>query len=469
MKNISKPTDVSAPRIVTDFIKLQTGTETIQIGFTDQKVSGHAGLASFAGFLHWHRLGERLSLWMGWANRSARAISAADITLGFCTGILAGAEKLAQVAYLRRDLVLPSLLAIKRVASQSTLTRYFQRFQGAAQNLRTFRPMWQWCLDRLPSRPGGYTLDLDSTQLVHEDGHQEGVRTGHTPLGLKRCLHPLLAIVAEAKLVAGFWLRAGNTVCDNNAIAFTLDLLHQMPRQIRIRLVRADSGFCYQSWLQLLESQHLNYIVVARLLKPVQRLLKKETIWHASPVPGTEVAEVIHEEQGWSTPRRLILIRHSLADKERPTGKRLLDCPGYAYQALVTNLAQSVKPIEIWREYNGRAGSENVIKDLDEHFGIPQLCLKKFWSTEAVLSLAVWSYNLCVLFQRHLGWQERVRASTLRFRLFSTGGVLSQTGGFTTIRLSVPEEERDWWRTLFQKIISPFPNCNSLSLWPSPS
>jgi hypothetical protein len=242
-----------------------------------------------------------------------------------------------------------------------------------------------------------------------------------------------------------------------------------MPRQIRIRLVRADSGFCYQSWLELLESQHLNYIVVARLLKPVQRLLKKETIWQASPVPGTEVAEVIHEEQGWSTPRRLILIRHSLADKERPTGKRLVDCPGYAYQALVTNLAESIKPIEIWREYNGRAGSENVIKDLDEHFGIPQLCLKKFWSTEAALSLAVWSYNLCVLFQRHLGWQERVRASTLRFRLFSTGGILSQTGGFTTIRLSVPEVERDWWRTLFQKIISPFPNCNSLSPWPSPS
>lgn len=469
MKNLSKQADVSAPRIVTEFIKLQTGTETIQIGFTDQKVSGHAGLATFAGFLHWHRLGKRLSLWMGWANRSARAISAADITLGFCTGILAGAEKLAQVAYLRRDSVLPALLAIKRVASQSTLTRYFQRFQGAAQNLRTFRPMWQWCLDRLPSRPGGYTLDLDSTQLVHEEGHQEGVRTGHTPLGIKRCLHPLLAIVSEAKLVAGFWLRAGNTVCDNNAVAFTLDLLHQMPRQIRIRLVRADSGFCYQSWLELLESQHLNYVVVARLLKPVQRLLKKETVWHTSPVLGTEVAEVVHEEQGWSTPRRLILIRHSLADKERPTGKRLVDCPGYAYQALVTNLAESIKPIEIWREYNGRAGSENVIKDLDEHFAIPQLCLKKFWSTEAALSLAVWSYNLCVLFQRHLGWQERVRASTLRFRLFSTGGILSRTGGFRTIRLSVPEAERSWWRTLFQKIISPFPNCNSLSPWPSPS
>jgi hypothetical protein len=466
MKIDNKHTDESVPQSVTEFIKLQTGQESIQIGFTDQKVSGYGGLSAFAGFLHWHRLPQRLAEWMGPGPKSGRAIPYADVALGFCTAILAGAEKLAQVAYLRRDVLLPSLLAIKRVGSQSTLTRYFQHFQGAAQNLRTFRPMWRWCQDRLATRPGGYTLDLDSTQLLHEEGHQEGVRTGHTPRGLKRCLHPLLAVIAEAKLVAGFWLRAGHAISDNNVVAFTLDLLDQLPRQVRLRLVRADSGFCHEEWLRLLEVQGLDYIVVARLLKPIQRLLKKETLWRGTEVPGTEVAEVVHEEKGWSTARRLILIRHRIEEKERPTGKRLLDCPGYAYQALVTNVAERVRPIDLWRDYNGRAGSENVIKDLDEYFAIPKLCLKKFWSTEAALSLAVLTYNLCVLFQRHVGWQERVRAGTLRFRLFTTGGILSKTGGVTTVRLSVPESERAWWRALFEKIISPFPNCNSVSLWP---
>jgi hypothetical protein len=307
---------------------------------------------------------------------------------------------------------------------------------------------------------------LDSTQLLHEDGHQEGVRTGHTPRGLKKCLHPLLAVIAEAKLVAAFWLRAGNAICDNNVVAFTLDLLEQLPRQVRLRLVRADSGFCHEAWLRLLELQGLDYIVVARLLAPIQRLLKRDTLWQPTEVCGTEVAEIVHHEKGWSTARRLILIRHRIEEKERPTGKRLLDCPGYAFQALVTSLPASVKPIEVWRDYNGRAGCENVIKELDACFGLPQLCLKKFWSTEAALSLAVLSYNLCVLFQRHLGWQERVRAGTLRLRLFSTGGILSRTGGVTTIRLSVPQSERAWWRRVFEKITSPFPNCNSVLLWP---
>ena len=72
---------------------------------------------------------------------------------------------------------------------------------------------------RLPSLRGGYSLDLDSTRLLHEDGHQEGVSVGHTRMGNKPCLHPLLAVIEEAKLVAGFWLRAGNTACAVSASA----------------------------------------------------------------------------------------------------------------------------------------------------------------------------------------------------------------------------------------------------------
>ena len=467
MNNIQrKHADESGPQPVTDFIKLHHGQETIQIGFTDQKVSGHGGLATFAGFLRWHRFADRLAKWLPHQRTSPNALAPADLALGFLTAILAGASKLAQVAYLRRDVLVPALLEISRIGSQSTYSRFFQRFNGAAANLRCFSAAWHWCLDRLSSRADGYTLDLDATALLHEESQNEGVRAGHTRQGVKNCLHPLLAVLAEAKLGAGFWLRPGNCRCDNNAVAFTMELLQRLPRHIRLRLIRADSGFGHGPWLDFLESQHLPYIVVARLYEPVQKLLRRDTIWHPSEVPGTDVAEVMHRERDWRTTRRLILIRHRIQEKERPTGKRLIDCPGYAYQALITNQPHGVSPITLWRDYNGRAGSENVIKELDGNFALPQLCLKKFWSTEAALSLAILSYNLSVLFQRHLGWRERVTANTLRFRLFSTGAILSRTGGVTTIRLSVPVAERAWWRAVFEKIISPFPNCNAVEPWP---
>jgi len=276
--------------------------------------------------------------------------------LGFVAGILAGAKKLTHVAHLRTDVMLAPRLAIARIASQSAFSRFFQRFSSAGQNLATFRRLWRWGLERLCSRTGGYALDLDSTRLLHEDGHQEGVKVGYTRLGTKPCLHPLLAVLEEAKLVAGFWLRPGNASCANNVVAFTLDLLDYLPSFIRLRVVRADSGFCLPEWLALLEGLGLRYIVVARLLQPLQRLLRQDLIWKASEVPGTDVAEVWHKEINWPQPRRVILIRHRVAEKERPCGKKLIDCPGYLYQALVTNLPESVRPIAVWREYNGRAG-----------------------------------------------------------------------------------------------------------------
>ena len=360
---------------MTEFIKLQTPEQTIQIGFTDQKVSGRAGLLTFAGFLHWHRFGQLLARVLPHQRKSKKALPVADLALGFLAGILAGAQKLAQVAHLRGDVMLPALLAIQRIGSQSSFTRFFQGFSSAGKNLATFRPLWRWCLERLPSRAGGYALDLDSTRLLHEDGHQEGVRTGYTRLGTKPCLHPLLAVLEEAKLVVGFWLRPGNSSCANNVVAFTLDLLANLPSWIRLRVVRADSGFCLPEWLDLLETENLRYIVVARLLLPVQRLLKKELLWTPTEVPGTEVAEVWHQEVNWRQPRRLILLRHRVADKQAAGQHRrqaLVDCPGYLYQALVTNLPSSVAPLEVWREYNARAGCEEVIKQLDADFAPAQ-------------------------------------------------------------------------------------------------
>ena len=80
---------------------------------------------------------------------------------------------------------------------------------------------------------------------------------GHTRVGLKPCLAPMLAVLAEVKLVAQFWRRPGNAHGANNLLAFTLDLLGNLPRHLRVRLIRADSGFHYDPWLCLLESQGL--------------------------------------------------------------------------------------------------------------------------------------------------------------------------------------------------------------------
>lgn len=441
----------------------------MQIGFTDQRLSPHAGSAVFWGWLRRLDWKEKLTAALPQAlPRSNNQLLPVEKALAFTQGVLCDARKLTQVAYLRRDPVVSELVGIKRVASQSALSRFFQGFESAGSNLRCFRPLWHWCLNRLPSAKAGYTLDLDSTRLLHEDGHQEGVAVGYTRRGLKPCLHPLLAVIAEVRLVAQLWLRPGNTPCGGNVTAFFLDLWANLPSHLRLRGVRADSGFCLPELLALWEQLRLPYVVVAQLSQPIQKLLKGGLVWAATEVPGTEVAELAYQAIHWPHPRRLVLIRHRVREDESRSGKRLVDVPGYRFQALVTSLpATTHPPLMVWRYYNGRADCENVIKELQSGFALPTLCLAKFWATEGALSLATLTYNLTVLFQRHLGWQTKVTIHSLRFWLFVTAGVLSYPQGKTTIKIAAPPDERAWWRRLWEKILSPFPNCHAVENRPA--
>jgi hypothetical protein len=207
---------------------------------------------------------------------------------------------------------------------------------------------------------------------------------------------------------------------------------------------------------------------VAQLSQPLQKIIKGDLQWMATEVPGTEVAELEYQAMSWPHPRRLVLLRHRVSDEEERGGKRLLDVPGYRFQALVTSLPQTTHPpLAVWRYYNGRADCENVIKELQAGFALPTLCLEQFWASEAALSLATLTYNLIVLFERHLGWQQKVTLQNLRFWLFVTAGVLSHPAGKTTIKLAVPEREREWWRRLWEKILSPLPNCNAVENQPA--
>lgn len=363
-------------------LKFKIGAKSMAVGFTDQRISAHAGTATFWGWLH--PSGFMRVLEKALAHRRALSnnhLTAVEKATGFLQGILCEARRLTHVAYLRRDPLMAELLGIRRIASQSSLSRFFAGFGGAGGNLRCLRPLWHWCQRRLPSRREGYNLDLDSTRLLHEDGHQEGVAV----------------------------------------------------------------------------------VVVARLTVKIQSILRGDLRWQATEIEGTEVAEMLYQSSGWNRSRRLILIRHRIADKKSQSGgKMLLDVPGYLFQALVTNWGPSTDPLQVWRYYNGRADCENVIKELQQGFGLSTFICKSFFATEAALALAIVAYNLTVLFQRHLGWQTKVTIHSLRFWIFITGGLLSKPSGQPTVKLAIPEKERSWWRALWGKILCPLPNCNAV-------
>jgi hypothetical protein len=145
------------------------------------------------------------------APTSPNAYDPCDTALGFIGGILCGADKLARVAHLAHDPAVAEVMGIEAVPSQSTFSRFFARCGRRAGE--ALSGLHRWALEELPVGRDGYTLDLDSFSLLHEDGHQEGERVGYTRKGLKPCHRLIVAALAEVPQVAHFWLRPRNTAC----------------------------------------------------------------------------------------------------------------------------------------------------------------------------------------------------------------------------------------------------------------
>ena len=408
-------------------------------------------------FLHQKRFRQQLREVLPHAPSSPNAYDPTDVALGYIGGILCGADKLSRVAWLQSDPAIAQVLGIEAVASQSTLSRFFEAFSQESCNDLTC--LHQQAIQALPSLKTGYTLDLDSWALLHEDGHQEGVAVGYTKRGLKPCHRPLVAGLAQAKIIANYWLRSGNSPCVNGAAEFLRQTVGRLPKHIQLQLVRGDSGFGDSSVQQACEALSLNYVFAARLTQKVQSLCRHDDQqWKATEMEGLEVQELGCEQPG----RRLIVVRQRIERRPEAGGKMLLDLPGYRFQALITNLPPTVDGLNVWRRYQGRADLENRLRELGQQFGIPRLCVQKFWGTEAMHQLAIAAYNLCVLLQRRLGQLEKCELNTLRWRLFGRAAVWSRAQGKPTLKLAVRHEDhRKWWREILEKLIA-LPNCNAV-------
>ncbi len=431
-------------------IDTKKGVQSMRISFSDQRLTAHGGMAVWSHFLHRRGFRKSLAEQLPHEPSSPNAYDPADIALGFMGGILTGADMLSRVAWLQSDAAVAEVLGIEAVPSQSTLSRFFGVF--SQKSCADLARLYAQALYALPSRKDGYTLDLDSWSLLHEDGHQQGVALGYTRMGLKPCHRPLLGCIAEARLVANYSLRRGDAHCVNGAADFLRVTLAQTPKHIRFTLLRADTGFAAESVLQAAEESRLPYIIAYRLDRKVQSYCRHDdSFWQKTELPGLELQEVSQDQLH----RRLIVIRQRIAQRNEAGGKELLEVPGYRLQALLTNLPTTMNALAVWRRYNGRADSENRIRELGQQFGIKRLCCQSFWGTEAMHHLAITAYNLCVLLQRHLGQLDKCELTTLRWRLFARAAVWSRARGKPTLKLAVRDpQHRIWWLQIlaFQRL-----------------
>ncbi len=374
---------------------------SLKISFTDKIITPWGGMSLMKNFL------DRLSfrqvindcpyLPRGQSNRSYKPY---EIIESFIVNVWLGATKFYHTQIGRFDYPLTTIFQWRYHPSDVTYRRFFNRFNYALNN-QVFDYFFSWLLSNLKEKE--VTLDIDSSVFTRY-GSQQGAKRGYNPHKPGRpSHHPLMAFISDLNLVVNFWLRPGNSHTSNNFINF-LDQTFARLRDIKVELVRLDSGFCYNNIFSHLEERDLSYIVGLRFTSTVKQMILSQRLTWYRFAPGLEYSVKEYKANGWKKKRKIILIRKSITAYTNVSDKQFsmdflenyLDINQYRFTAFVTNI--NVSPEQVRSLFRSHAESENKIKELAYNLGTKSFQLNSFYATEAALNFVMLAYNLMSLF-----------------------------------------------------------------------
>jgi hypothetical protein len=366
------------------------------------------------------------------------------IIQGFWLSIFTGASRYIHADWLRYDETLQQIFNLKRLPSQSTYSRFFHKFSWERNNA-VFPALQQRFLRQIDV--GALTIDLDST-VITRYGEQEGAAIGYNPKKRGRASHhPLIAFISQTRIVANAWMRPGNTSDLNNYQAFLEETFDEVLCEKEIGLVRADSGFYADDFLNWFETRGLDYIIAVKFYQTIKYEIGAIEQW-ISITDGLDVCNFYFKPKNGKK-RRYIVVRKAIRKYPKSGGKLLFDEPAYRYSVYVTNLTLPVD--QIYAIYNSRADCENRIKELKYDFGADNFCLKGFFATEASFRFIMMAYNIMALF-KHQVLQSTMQLKTLRAYCFAIGSWISDHANQKILNIALPAKRRSWMDGLFNNV-----------------
>ena len=427
-----------------------------EIEYSDEKVTAWGGMRLMKEVLERSGVSAHLAEAALPEPGSNRGYSPRVVVESYLVNVWMGCYRMSHTEVLRHDDTLKALFGWKQTPSGTSYGRFFNKFTQA-RNQAVFPVLQQRFLESIPLRK--LTLDVDSSVIVRY-GAKEGVARGYNPGKPGRgSHHPLLAFVAEPRMVANAWMRPGNTGASSSVEHFLEETFGILGRE-RIGLLRADSGFCSEKIMRYFDEKSVPFIVAARFHAGLKARVRSARWLRLKD--GVEVCETSHCFSTSGKERRLILVRKDAGRLPLSTGRQLQIWDDeainsrYRYSAYFTSL--DLPASAIWCLYRDRGDAENRIKELKYDFGIVGFHLKNFWGTEAAFRFAILAYNLMSLF-RQLVLQSSAHhtLATLRVKCFALGAWISSHARKRTLKIALSPKKRPWLDGLFSKADSLHP------------
>ena len=217
-------------------------------------------------------------------------------------------------------------------------------------------------------------------------GKQEEARLGYNPMKPGRPSHVYqVMVLAAAKLVRNVDVQAGNLTASEYAQPTLWGWLEARDREDWPTLLRGDNAHGNEKMMRGAEERGVAYLFKLRQTRGVARWIEglagkgAKAGWRNAG-QGWEGVESHLQLQGWSRPRRVIVLRRKL--RERPVeaerdGKQMV-LPGcvvvekggewYEHAVLVTSWEEK-ELLAVAQAYRDRADSENMFDELKNQWG----------------------------------------------------------------------------------------------------
>lgn len=430
--------------------RVETLGGTVEVRWAEEAgMSMNGPLIYFIEFLaktgRWKRFVETCPL----TYRSPNAPSKEEILGTILLSVLNGHRRYAHITGLRGDQTMAEMLGVKRLRSEDSVRRAFEKQDEDALTLwmdlnlgETFEALLE----------GGWILDVDATVKTLY-GKQEEARVGYNPVKPGRPSHVYHSMLfTAAKLVLNVDVQAGNQTASVYGQDGLWGWLESRDRKLWPAVVRGDCGHGNEGMMSGCEERGLAYLFKLKqskgVIQMVERLSRgKGNAGWKSAGQGWEAVEHVLQLQGWSRARRVIVMRRRWEKPPAPAavaesgqlslpGMVIETAPGawYEHAVLVTNWKEK-ELLGIAQMYRDRGDAENQFDELKNQWGWRGFSTQDLKRSQLMARMVGLIYNWWSIYTRMATGPRHGEATTTRPMLQQ--GMARQTRHANQVRLTI--------------------------------
>jgi hypothetical protein len=376
---------------------------------------------------------------------SPNAPSKADVLGTLLLAVLSGQKRYSHITSIRQDTVNPPLLGMKKVLSEDSARRAFQKIE--ADSCKNWQQKHlKHCYEPLLLEK--WILDIDTT-IKPLYGHQEGSEICYNPLKPGRPAHAIHTYsMAETRLILDCEVTSGIQQSATYSLPRLVEIIDELPPEKKPSLIRGDCAFGNENILNPLETRNMDYLFKIKQTKRAkaltQFLTKSKEKWENAGQGWEGIGSTL-QLIGWSKDRKVIVLRRKLREKKAKAKKKddqlcfpflefVQNSEEYEFAVLVTTLEADIATVA--QLYRDRAISENHFDELKNQWGWGGFVTQDLKRSQIMARITAQIYNWWTLFVRWIDPEKHAEAITSRPLMLYGVAIGSKHAGQRKMRIT---------------------------------